>query len=321
MMRALLQWLLIMGLTFTGVVTARAELVGFDGHGQPVAIDPGRHSSLRTVAQAVAPSPNGVMASSMQRRAAGETRMQPRAIIGQDERTVAPVDQYPYRAIGRLSIGQGGSCTGSLVHARVVLTNAHCVLGRDRNGHYTTHLWPIRFHPGYHRGSARYGSARAVQMVYSSRFGPRGGTHDYAFLILDRPLGRQVGWLGVRTFAEGWTGERYWYVSGYGSNYSGAPAGTNRLQTINSRACAIRGFRGANLLHDCDTGPGSSGSPIFAWWEDGAYVVGVNWGNNTGGYGDGCHPWNAQRCTNIGTLSNHFMADLRQVLELAERMQ
>lgn len=319
-MRTLRQWSRIVGLSLASLM-ARAELVGFDAHGQPVAVDPGTGTSLRTAPRAVAPSPTGAAPSLMPRSGTGATRMQPRAIIGQDERTVAPVDRYPYRAIGRLRMGQSGSCTGSLVNPRVVLTNAHCVLDRDRNGRYTILRSPIRFYPGYHRGSGPDGGARAVRVFYSSRFAPRGGTHDYAFLILDRPLGRRLGWLGVRNFTEGWTGERYWYVSGYGSNYSGAPAGTNQLQTINSRACAVRGFRGSNLLHDCDTGPGSSGSPIFAWWEDGAYVVGVNWGNNTGGYGDGCQPWDPHRCTNIGTLSNHFIADLRRVLELAERME
>ena len=77
-----------------------------------------------------------------------------RGIIGPDNRVLWPNEEYPYSAIGRVSVS-GAVCSGSMVGRRLVATAKHCVPAPGGGG---------RFAPSYYDGE-RHGGSNVVAII------------------------------------------------------------------------------------------------------------------------------------------------------------
>lgn len=116
--------------------------------------------------------------------------------FGRDDRILMDTGVFPWSAIGLLST-QGGRCTGTLVAPDVVLTAAHCLVGRrgiaqegtfitaqsHLRGPFTAQMIDSRILPTLRTDSDMDASLRE--------------NVDWALVRLDRPIGAELGYLDV----------------------------------------------------------------------------------------------------------------------------
>jgi len=157
--------------------------------------------------------------------------------------------QYPWRAIGRLSVPRG-VCTASLVGNDLILTNAHCVV--DKSSHTITD-WNILFLPNYTNGKSAY-SSEVIRGWWSEK-------DDWAILRLAKPLGKTLGWLGIRVLPN--PRNTSLFAVGYSTDFD------NGLSASYEEGCKITSGLTSydRLFHNCSNSRGASGSPLFRFEE------------------------------------------------------
>ena len=194
------------------------------------------------------------------------------------ERLVVDANEYPWSAVGRVNTAGRGFCTGFLVGPRTALTAAHCLYD-FRSGRWYQPV-DVHFVAGYQRD--RYlAHSRAASYSVADNYVPRTEpdvediVKDWAVISLAKPLGEQVGWLGVhRIDAETLNsidrGTALTLQAGYRRDRPHAiSVGLN---------CEIPGFFGDRLgiLHSCDIMEGASGSPLLLFVEGKLRVLGLH---------------------------------------------
>jgi protease YdgD len=208
-----------------------------------------------------------------------------RGVIGLDERRPMESRNYPWSTVGRV---QGVSaddkdyhCTGTLVAEDVVLTNAHCVVDPE------THKFSksLSFLPNLIDGKVadKNDIAKAIEVYAGTDFTKNGDTEDWAFVKLNKPIGKKYGYLGWKVLpADVLIKQRkqYFFV-GYSGDfpkpgvYEDLTAGPGMTAGIQGQ-CSITGEKEGVLLHNCDTTGGSSGGPIISWINGQPYIVALN---------------------------------------------
>lgn len=202
-----------------------------------------------------------------------------RGVIGRDERVPMTSRHYPWSTIGRIvgirADGKTYSCTGALIAANVVLTNAHCVINP-----YTHRISrAIAFEPNLIGDCLldKADRAFAKRAVYGTDFQDSSippHPKDWAVLEIDRPLGRKYGTLrwqplpvSVLTQNPG-SFLTIGYSGDFPPNNPGNTAGVHL-------GCSITGETQQVLTHNCDTTEGASGSPILGWIDNEVRIVGL----------------------------------------------
>src|SRR5215211_6507431 len=179
--------------------------------------------------------------------------------------------RYPWRCLCRVQTAQG-SGSGVIIGPRHVLTASHVV---DWTPGWATiavlqqNLTPLD-------------TGNAILAYASARIGPGSigdsdSDEDYAVLVLDRRLGETYGWFGSRTYDSAWDDETSaWRNVGYPSDrgWGGTTPVYQRDFFLNELAAD---YGSARLIRSdtFDNWPGQSGGPVFGFWQDGPYVVGV----------------------------------------------
>lgn len=198
---------------------------------------------------------------------------------GKDDRVEVETSVYPFSAIGRLEFESGGHCTASLVSDRVILTAAHCMFVERRRGVEIDR--PLGFYAGYDQGE--YSAVgRIVDWWFPETYDVRRHTrdqslngYDWAFLLLDAPIGAKTGTLdiysGLTEDELGRAAEGEWLpvtLAGYGRDRA-------RLQTAHIGCPVLQGLPDNTFLHRCDALEGNSGGPLFVLSGGRAIVVGI----------------------------------------------
>ena len=201
-----------------------------------------------------------------------EQRRQPRAWSGITSAPPgAPVvvadTAYPWSAVGRVHI-PGGWSSGVLVGPRHLLTAAHVVPWIHGRG--GVEAAGLHFAPAASDHDEPFGSAAAVAVYAVGTTDPPAidATEeriDYAVCVLDRPVGLDTGWFGVRAYRDAWDGLARWCIAGYRAA-PGVGVRPTYQEEIVLDGCDDEDDAYQMIHHAGDVHPGQSGGPVFGWW-------------------------------------------------------
>jgi protease YdgD len=186
------------------------------------------------------------------------------AIYGKDDRSAEP-RIYPWVTIGKLTTDDGEECTAALVGACYALTAGHCVVDEASGKAYAGK----KLH--FASGSLASGiDALAFGYEYS-----KSQTRDWAIVHLREPLGRKLGWMGVKKVSGNEIDpEQGYIVAGYNFDlFAGKKLTADKDVDILFRDEAEPDL----IYHDANSAPGSSGAPVFYMDKNGRpWIVAVN---------------------------------------------
>lgn len=183
-----------------------------------------------------------------------------------DDRVPVDIAQMPWRAIGKVQSPTGGSCTGTLIGARLVLTAGHCLyqkalrqllpvsslhfLAGVKGGDFAAHALVIRVEHAPGLLALLRGESRNLQ-------------DDWAVLVLDQPLGERFGRLDLaRTPLPPGAKLR---TAGFAQDH--------RLRLMADPDCrALPGAPASLIGHDCEVTHGNSGGPLLVQ-QDGQWKI------------------------------------------------
>ncbi|AIL13709.1 hypothetical protein IM40_09815 (plasmid) [Candidatus Paracaedimonas acanthamoebae] len=198
----------------------------------------------------------------------------------------------PYRFFGNLLItfphsqdskNRPGRCIGSglLMGPNQVLTAGHNLYDHKRGG------WAqeIIFTPAQQGEQKPFGEARAsVLKAFKGWIENKAENHDMGVLILDRPIGYQVGWAGLAIIDDHYylTQKPSIAIAGYPSTdirfstQEGKPKISHAL--MKEHQGEVFKAEASRLYYKINTRGGQSGGPIVAYLEElkGFFVLGVH---------------------------------------------
>ena len=173
-----------------------------------------------------------------------------------------------WAAVGRVNVGEGSFCTGTLIEVNIVLTAAHCFFD-GRTGERIADS-EVRFVAGWNDGSAQSirGAKKVVldaDYVYSTFVTDEMISNDVALIELDQPiLASVIAPINIGSHPNVDAGVK---IVSYGS-------GRQEVPSIQD-ACQVFKFARSVLTLSCDITFGSSGSPVIQIVNDQPQVVSV----------------------------------------------
>jgi hypothetical protein len=195
-------------------------------------------------------------------------------IAGKDGRTrVQDTKQLPYRLYGRLYFtfpgGKKSVGTGTLVGPHHVLTAGHCLY--SHKAHNTGWATGATFVPAQEGDVAPFGQVPGkVLLSIKNWTASKSEEHDFALVILDKPIGYQLGWAGLLSAPDAFLKNNHVSISGY----PGDKEPDGHMWTMSNNIKTVMPNR---LRYDIDTERGQSGSGVCMKLHDnGIYVVGVH---------------------------------------------
>jgi protease YdgD len=197
-------------------------------------------------------------------------------VLGDDNRVAMTSDKMPWSSIGRINIGQSGTCSGTLIAADLIATAAHCVVDPTTKLFY--HLTrPVTFHPNYKYGQSNH-QAKIISVTVGTFDTKAEPWNDWAVARLDAPLGNLYGVMPAMKFSGDQLktqGPLTVTLAGYSGDFlKGETAGVH--QNCQLRELVKEDAVKKIVTHDCDMRPGSSGGPIFTTIAGRPFIVAIN---------------------------------------------
>lgn len=245
------------------------------------------------------PAPASAQTAGLSPRSASTVNLvTPIAVLGADSRQpVGPMQSPLLEKIGTLSAGGANFCSAFCVAEDVIVTAGHCLFGTSETTGPS--LERVEFHAGgvgnmrssrlagKDRGTIRRAIAAGTRSLNLSP--PIDAANDWAIARLAKPVCTSGG-LALSTLshedvaAHAEAGLVYQVgmhrdLSAVALQY-GAPCGVKNAFPQANAATIAQDFADADaiLMHTCDTGAGSSGSPLLIDGDNGPEVVGLNVG-------------------------------------------
>lgn len=199
-------------------------------------------------------------------------RLEPLYVFPPDGRYTYFDLSYPWMSVGQVN-SNGSISSGVLVGPRHVLAASHAL---DWNA-------PWAVFRAHHHGSYDRAVGHTWCVWYYEKLDSVNSEtldEDYVVCVLDQPIGHELGWFGARTYHDDWDDEPYWAHCGYASDL-----GTAEFPTFQDEI-RLEEEDGGNMKAmssvTADLTEAHSGGPVFGWWPEGPYVVGVVSGQGQG---------------------------------------
>ncbi|WP_326954667.1 trypsin-like serine peptidase [Amycolatopsis sp. NBC_01286] len=207
-------------------------------------------------------------------------------IIDGESRSLVYPSAYPYTAVCKLYCSYqptpGGSwvttseATGYLIGRSTLMTSGHV-------GPPTSGPWQIKVIPACWNGQSVFG-AGLVSYVRSYWSWNSDSGSDIKVCQLWDPIGDNVGYFGYRGYNSAWEDGDYWTMAGF-------PYAVSLTSMSYEPAIAVRddddgdditvngtSYDTTQVESDADEASGVSGAPLWGWWDDGPYAIGVHHG-------------------------------------------
>lgn len=214
------------------------------------------------------PAPRFSLNSAVRRLWHRGREAKPLHIINADDRTAYNDWRYPWGLVCRVDQPDGGSGSGVIVGPRHVLTASHCVDWSDLRLTVQVHT----------AGRVARATADVIAAGCYTKVGEDGHEdtvdEDYAVLVLDQRLGDRFGTMGVRTYDSGWDERELWSTIGYADDFGNNETPLFMRQFFLDEDALDLGW-GRAMSSNVDAEHGQSGSPVFAFWDRGPYVVAI----------------------------------------------
>jgi hypothetical protein len=202
--------------------------------------------------------------------------LEPLLVFNPDGRRVYDDRSFPWVLACNVSSGSG-SGSGALIGPRHVLTASHVIDWQA-----------LTVSVSLVQGSTQLASAggthimayeHIVDVTYSN------ADDDYAVVMLDRRLGDGFGFFGCRTYDSDWDNETAnWFNIAYERIIHSTAANFQTGFFLDEDDFDLGGGR-MLITKTGDFLKGMSGSPVFGFWNEGPFVVGVASAGANGGLG------------------------------------